>query len=144
MNGIIIESISPAKIGESLPLPLMLSNISAGFPSPAEDSIEQSIDLNELLIKHPSATFFVRVCGDSMQGAAIHSGDTLIVDRALEAKDQSIILASLNGEFTVKRLEMKNQMIKLLPEHPDYPVITITEAMDFQAWGVVTYVIHAL
>ena len=85
-------------------VPLFQDPISAGFPSVAEDYIENSLDLNELIIKHPASTFFVRVQGDSMRGAGILSGDILVVDRSLEASNNKIIVAIVNGEFTVKRL----------------------------------------
>lgn len=123
-------------------LPLYLSRISAGFPSPAEDYVEGYLDLNEHLIAHPSATFFLRVDGDSMTGAGIYHGDILIVDRSIEAKNGKIVVAALNGELTVKRLEYKDGIPMLRPENPNYPTILIEEAMDFFVWGVVTSVIH--
>ncbi len=125
-----------------LPLPLYLQTVQAGFPSPAEDYLDKAIDLNELLITHPAATFFVRVSGDSMQGAGISSGDTLVVDRSLEPTDGKIVVAIFNGEFTVKRLKMQEGRISLVPENPAYPILQIKEGSDFQVWGVVTYVIH--
>ncbi len=124
------------------PLPLFLTPVKAGFPSPAEDFVEGKLDLNEHLIRHPAATFFVRVNGDSMKGAGICPGDILIVDRSLEAESGRIIIAVINGEFTVKRLARKNQDIYLEAEHPNYPPIHIEKDWDFQVWGVVTYIIH--
>ncbi|MEL6500511.1 MAG: translesion error-prone DNA polymerase V autoproteolytic subunit [Cyanobacteria bacterium J06623_1] len=118
--------------------------VSAGFPSPAEDYIEGKLDLNQHLIPHPLATFFVRVSGDSMLGAGIHSGDLLIVDRSLTAKDGSVIIAVVDGELLVKRLHFQGQQPCLMAENPEYPVLEITEAMDFQVWGVVTSVIHSV
>ncbi len=126
----------------SLPLPLFITAVQAGFPSPAEDYLDKTLDLNELLISHPAATFFVRVAGDSMQGAGIFSGDTLVVDRSLEATDNKIVVAIVNGEFTVKRLRLKEGRISLVPENPNFPTIEVKEGSDFQVWGVVTYVIH--
>jgi DNA polymerase V len=123
-------------------LPLFLSSVEAGFPSPAEEYLEGMLDLNKLMIKHPAATFFVRAAGDSMSGAAIHPGDILMVDRAEEAVSGKIILAVVNGEFTVKRFIKKGRNISLQPENPRYPVIEITPESDFQVWGVVTWVIH--
>jgi DNA polymerase V len=123
---------------------LFLDKVAAGFPSPANDYIERTLDLNEHLIQHPAATFFVKSDGDSMIGAGIHSGDILIVDKSIEATDTSIVLAVVDGEFTVKRLSYQNNMIKLLPENPNYPTITITDQMEFFVWGVVTTVIHSL
>ena len=121
---------------------LYSSRVQAGFPSPADDFIERSLDLNEHLISHPSATFFVRVSGDSMIGAGIHHNDILIVDRSLKPKSDSIIIAVLNGELTVKRLNIKENNYSLVPENPEYEVIHVNEDMEFQVWGVVTSVVH--
>jgi len=125
-------------------LSFFLTPVQAGFPSPAEDYVEKSLDLNELLIEHPAATFFVRVEGNSMIDAQIHSGDVLIIDRSLSAKSGSIIIAVLNGDFTVKRLVLKKEKTFLMAENPKYPPIEILEENDFQIWGVVTYVIHKI
>ena len=123
---------------------LVGANISAGFPSPAQDYIEGSLDLNEFLIHHPAATFFVRVDGVSMINAGIHPDDILIVDRALEPSNNKIIIAVVDGELTVKRLKIENNIWSLLPENPQFPSIEITEDMDFHVWGVVTYAIHKM
>jgi DNA polymerase V len=123
-------------------LPLILARISAGFPSPADDYIEKKLDLNEFLIKHPAATFFVRVEGDSMVGAGINSGDLLIVDRAAPITNNKIVIAHINGEFTVKRICKKGNDLYLVPESKDFKPIHITDEMNFELWGVVTYVIH--
>lgn len=125
-----------------LPLPLYSSNVQAGFPSPAEDYLDKTLDLNELLITHPSATFFVRVAGDSMRGAGIFPGDILIVDRSLEATHNRIVVAIVEGEFTVKRLLLEDGYVSLAPENPAYAPLQIREGSDFQIWGVVTHVIH--
>ena len=127
-----------------LPLPVFTARIHAGFPSPAEDYIEKSLDLNEYLVQHPAATFFVRVTGDSMTGAGINSGDILIVDRAVTASNGSVIVAILNGEFTVKRLVTSGGTIRLLPDNPDYRPIDIVPGCDFEVWGVVLHVIHTV
>ena len=111
--------------------PFFTVRVQAGFPSPGDDYIERNLDLNELLIKNPSATFFVKVDGDSMKDAGISSGDTLIVDRAIEAKDKSIVIASINGELTVKRVWIANKKVFLKPENDDFSPIEITEEMDF-------------
>ena len=124
--------------------PLFLVPVSAGFPSPADDYIENSLDLNKHLIKHPAATFFVRVKGDSMIDAGIHSGDILIVDRSLDATDKKVVIAVVDGEFTVKRVRIIDKKIYLLPENSDFSSTEIIESMDFTIWGVVTNVIHAL
>lgn len=124
--------------------PLFVVRVPAGFPSPADDYIENTLDLNDFLIEHPAATFFVRVAGDSMTGAGINSGDILIVDRALTPRSGSIVVAILNGEFTVKRLSCVNGKIFLLPENPAYDPIEITEGSGFEVWGVVAHVIHTV
>ena len=123
--------------------PFFSSPIKAGFPSPAEDFIEKNLDLNEHLIKHPAATFFVRVEGRSMENVGIFQDDILIVDRALTPSNGKIIVAILNGEFTVKRILLKKKKLFLIPENSNYEPIEITEEMDFQVWGIVTYAIHA-
>lgn len=125
-----------------LPLPIYLTSVQAGFPSPAEDYLDRTLDLNELLITHPAATFFVRVTGDSMQNAGIFSGDILVVDRSLTASDNKIVVAVVGNEFTVKRLRIHGGKIRLVPENSAYPILEIKEESDFQVWGVVTYVIH--
>lgn len=126
-----------------LPLPLY-GAVSAGFPSPADDYLEQHLDLNEYLIKNPSATFFVRVEGDSMVGASIQAGNILIVDRSLEASHGDIVIAVLNGAFTVKRFYKKQGDFRLIPENPKYPVISIREGDEFIIWGVVAHVLNEL
>ncbi len=130
--------------GESFKIPLYSSTVRAGFPSPADDYIETMLDLNEHLIKHPAATFFVRASGESMVNAGIYSGDILIVDRSIEASHGKIVIAALNGELTVKRLSQQHGHIKLVAENPDFPSIDITDEYDMVIWGVVTNVIHAV
>ena len=125
-----------------LRLPLVTSKVQAGFPSPADDYIEKDLDLNELMIPHPAATFFVKVDGDSMLDAGIQSGDLLVVDRSLEATNGKIIVAIVNGEFTVKRLLIKGNSVFLAPENSKFSLIKIQPDTDFQIWGVVSYVIH--
>jgi DNA polymerase V len=125
-----------------IPIPLFSTAVSAGFPSPAESHIERSLDLNQLLIQHPAATFFVRVEGHSMREAGIQSGDVLIVDRALSPQSGRIIVAILNGEFTLKRILIKEDRLFLVPENPQFRPIEVSPEMDFEVWGVVTYVIH--
>lgn len=124
--------------------PLLCTSIPAGFPSPADDYIENALDLNEHLIRHPAATFFVRVTGDSMTGAGINSGDILIVDRAVKPVNNSIIVAVINGEFTVKRLAKRGAAVYLLPENPDYEPVAVAGGSDFEVWGVVIYAIHSV
>lgn len=136
-------SIWSAKADYPMRFPSFLTRISAGFPSSADDFIENQLDLNELIIKHPAATFFVHVEGDSMLQAGIQSGDILVVDRAVEPCPGKIIVALLNGEFTVKRMIRETSgKVFLKAENNRYSSIEITPETDFQVWGVVTYVIH--
>lgn len=123
-------------------LPLYSCSVQAGFPSPADDYIEGKLDLNKHLIKHPTATFFVRVAGMSMIKAGIHPGDILIVDRSIEANNGKIIIAAVDGQLTVKRLHKSSNGIYLMPENDDYEPIKITEGNDVKIWGVVTNVLH--
>lgn len=123
---------------------LFIVTIPAGFPSPAEDYAEGPLDLNRHLIAHPAATFFVRVKGDSMVGAGIYSGDLLTVDRALTAAHNSIVVAVVNGDITIKRLHKVRGCLRLMPENPNYSPIEITPDTDFEVWGVVTNVIRRL
>jgi DNA polymerase V len=138
------NALTPHRVGRTAYCPFVGSRVSAGFPSPAEDSLERGLDLNEYLIDHQAATFFVRVKGPSMIGAGIHDGDTLIVDRAVEPRDGSVVVALVDGEFTVKRLRRNRGCIALVAENPAYEPITITPGCDFEVWGVVTYAIHQL
>ena len=124
--------------------PFFLGSVTAGFPSPAEDYIENHLDLNKHLIKHPSATFFVKVKGDSMTDAGIHSGDILVVDRAIDPADKKVVIAVIDGELTLKRIRMIKKKLFLVPENKNYEPIEISEEMDFNVWGVVTNVIHAV
>lgn len=134
----------PSQNAPVRPLPLLTSRISAGFPSPADDYVDQTLDLNSHLITHPAASFFIRVRGQSMLGAGIHDGDLLIVNRALEARDGRIVIAVLNGEFTVKRLQYRNGRAWLVAEHPNYPPLPIEAESECVIWGVVTHAIHSL
>lgn len=128
--------------GKVLDIPFYESNVSAGFPSPAEDFMDLDLNLQEYLVQHPSATFCVKVTGDSMQNAGIFSGDVMVVDRALEPKNKTIVLAVLDGEFTVKRIHKKGGSLYLNPENENFKPIEITEEIDFKVWGVVTHIIH--
>ncbi len=128
----------------SCSLPLAVASVSAGFPSPADDYLEGTLDLNQHLIKHPAATFFVRVAGDSMIDAGIHDGDLLLVDRSLEIVDGKVVIAIINAELLVKRVRKVGERLFLLPENQDYQPIEVREEMDFELWGVVTHVIHSL
>lgn len=137
-----VVSISIADYSRHVLIPTALSSVPAGFPSPADDYIEKRLDLNERLITHPEATFYVRVCGDSMTGAGIFSGDLLVVDRAVDNPDGKVIVAVVDGEMTVKRFCREKDGIELRPENPEFESIRILPETQFEVWGVVTYVIH--
>ena len=122
--------------------PLFSSHVSAGFPSPADDHVEKSLDLNEHLIQHPEATYFVRAAGESMTGAGIHNGDLLIVDRAIEPVSGNIVIAVIDGELTVKRFHKRNGKLMLLADNPAYKSIAIKAETDCTIWGVVKHVVH--
>ncbi len=125
----------------NIELPLFQTGISAGFPSPADDYIEDRIDLNRELIRNPSSTFFGRVNGDSMINAGIGDGDLIVIDKSIEPKDGSIVVCVIDGEFTVKRFQKINGEIFLMPENEKYKAIKITNENDFRVWGTVTYTI---
>ena len=139
-----VETVSVPDLSAMRSLPLFLERVSAGFPSPADDYMEDRLDLNRYLVKHPAATFFVRASGDSMIGAGIHSGDILVVDRSLESGNNSVVIAVINGELTVKRITKSRGKLFLLPDNESYRPIEIRDGMEFEVWGVVTTVIHAL
>ncbi|MGJ0484407.1 MAG: LexA family protein [Methylomicrobium sp.] len=125
-----------------LRLPLFSGKVAAGFPSPADDYIEKTLDLNELLVKKPAATFFARAQGESMVGAGIHPNDILVVDRSIEPVAGKIVICALNGELVVKRLKRLESQWILASENPFYPDIRIHDELDMVIWGVVTNVIH--
>ena len=137
-----VESAARAKCGPRLAVPLAGESVAAGFPSPAEEYLEKRLDLNELLVARPEATYFVRVSGDSMIGAGIHHGDLLVADRSLAAQPGNVVIALVDGEFTVKRLRKAGPGLELAPENPEYGVIPLTEETDFQIWAVILYVVH--
>ena len=139
-----IDAVYAPDLSTRYALPIFLGRLPAGFPSPADDYLEGKLDLNRHLIKHPAATFFVRVTGDSMIGAGIHSGDLLVVDRSLEPADKHVVVAVLDGELTVKRLFKQNGIVRLLPENLNYQPIEIAPQQTIEIWGVVTSVIHSL
>lgn len=118
--------------------------IHAGFPSPATDYMTQAIDLNKELVKHPAATFYGRVVGDSMVDAGVEEGDILVIDKALDAKDGDMAVCFVDGEFTLKYLRFRENGLTLVPANPRYPSIEIDEGSDFMMWGVVTYVIKKI
>lgn len=128
---------------QSLRLPLFLERVAAGFPSPAQDYVDRALDLNELCISHPAATYFVRAAGESMLGAGINPGDVLVVDRAIEADHRDVVIACWQGELTVKRLETRPRL-RLVAENNDYAPIEIPDESELEIFGVVTYVVHSL
>jgi DNA polymerase V len=134
----------PTPLARRMPLPLFSGKVAAGFPSPADDYVEKNLDLNELLIQKPAATFFVRSQGESMLGAGIHPNDILVVDRSIEPVPGKIVICALNGELTVKRLECDNGQWQLKAENPAYADIVLHEELEMVIWGVVTNVIHAV
>lgn len=130
---------------QHIPLPLFMNKIQAGFPSPADDYLDKTLDLNDLMIKNPPTTFFVKVEGDSMSGIGIHPGDLLVVDRSKDPVEGKIIIAALDGELTVKRIRiLANKQVRLEAENPNYPAILVSHHQDFRVWGVVTGVIRNL
>ena len=130
--------------GVALDLPLTETGIHAGFPSPAEDFGDLSIDLNRELIKNPSATFYARVKGSSMVDAGIHDGDLIIIDKSLEPADGKIAVCFIDGEFTVKRIKIDRDCCWLMPANDDFKPIRVTEENDFLVWGIVVHVIRSL
>lgn len=124
--------------------PIFMATVPAGFPSPAADYEEGKLDLNRHLIKNSTATFFVRVTGDSMVKAGIHDGDLLVVDRSIEPRDKNVVIAVVNGELTVKRIRIRKNRLTLEAENEAYQSQEINDGMEFEVWGVVTNVIHAL
>ena len=137
-----LEIMAPVENPKNLERPLFSSTVPAGFPSPADDYIEKQLDLNEYFVDHPSATFYVRVTGDSMSGVGIYSGDIVVVDRSLNPVSGKIVIAVVNNELTVKRLYRNGEKIELRPENPDFPVISFTDDMELIVWGVVAGVVR--
>ena len=138
-----IINIFSALTDTALDLPIITEGISAGFPSPALDFVDLSIDLNKHLIKHPSATFYGRVKGSSLKNAGIDDGDLLIIDRSLEPTNGKIAICYIDGEFTAKRISVKKNELWLMPENDSYKPIKIEKENDFLIWGIVTHVIKS-
>ncbi len=124
-------------------IPFVEQGIKAGFPSPAEDFSEVSIDLNVELLKNPASTFFSRVSGDSMQDVGISDGDLLVIDKSLEAKNGKIAVCFIDGEFTLKKIKIEKDFCWLIPANKNYKPIKVTAENDFLVWGIVTYVIKS-
>lgn len=143
---VLLSQVAPVKqfISKTYKVPLFLSKVQAGFPSPAEDYIESYLDLNTRFIHNPSATFIVQATGDSMIDVGIFPGTWLIVDKSLDPTDGKIVIAAINGELTVKRFSRRGGAVQLLPANPKYAPITVTEEQDMVIWGVVTCVIQEM
>ncbi len=133
-----------ALLCEIVALPIFLQTISAGFPSPATDYAQETLDLNELLVEHKAASFFFTVKGQSMIGAQIDDGDRVLVDRSIEPRSGHIVVAIVNSEYTIKRLYKKGDVTELRPENPEYPPIRLKEGETLEVWGVVSAVIRKL
>ena len=129
---------------KNMGLPLFSDSVSAGFPSPADDYSEESIDLNDHLIRNPFSTFFLRIKGESMINSGIHDKDLVIVDKSLIPRPGNVVIAMIDGEFTVKRFSIKDNKFCLKAENINYPDFNFEDHNDIQIWGVVTYSIHAL
>lgn len=124
-----------------LRIPFIKEGVSAGFPSPAADFMETNIDLNKELSENPLATFYIKVKGNSMIDAGINDKDVLVVDRSLEPRNKAIAICFVDGEFTVKRIQLEKDCLYLMPENPNYSPIKVTEENQLIIWGIVTYVI---
>lgn len=141
------SNLAPIALAEHLSafkVPLFGSVVRAGFPSPADDYVADTLDLNEHLMPRREATFLLRAQGESMVGVGIHDGDILVVDRSLNATHGRVVIAAVDGQFTVKTLEKKRGRIRLMPANPEFPPIEIQSEQELQIWGVVTNVIHSL
>lgn len=128
-------------ISNNVSIPYADEGIRAGFPSPAQDYMEQAIDLNKEIIKHPASTFYGRVVGNSMTGEGIEEGDILVIDKSLELMDNDLAVCFIDGEFTVKRVRLEPDAAWLVPSNSEYPLIKVTADNNFIVWGVVTYTI---
>lgn len=137
---IIMQFFTPTELRQIVALPLFGDRVPCGFPSPAQDYVEQRIDLNELMVQHPSATYFVKSSGDSMADAGIGEGDLLVVDSSRKAEHGDIVIAAVDGEFTVKRLQL-HPVVMLKPENSAYTPILIGSEDHLEVFGVVTYIV---
>ena len=144
MNKLQQNIILPEARTNNVPLPELLSLIPAGFPSPADDYMAGTLDLNDYLIRNKATSFYVRVAGESMRGAGIMPGDLLLADRSVDAGHNRIVVAMINGEMAVKRLWLGENKVLLVSENPEFKPIEITDEMDAHVWGVVVAVIRKL
>ncbi len=136
-----MDIFTPSSHKSAIPL---VEGIHAGFPSPAEDFAEPTLDLNHYVIKNPASTFYARIKGNSMVGANIQDGDIVVIDKSLEPADGSIAVCFIDGEFTLKRIRIEKGKVWLQPANPDFPAIEVTEENHFVVWGIVTYVIKKM
>ena len=136
-----MDLFTPSSQKASIPL---VEGIHAGFPSPAEDFAEPTLDLNHYVIKNPASTFYARIKGDSMVGVNIQDGDVVVIDKSLEPTDGSIAVCFIDGEFTLKRIRIEKGKVWLQPANPEFPAIEVTEENHFVVWGIVTYVIKKM
>lgn len=136
-----MDIFTPQTHQESAPL---VEGIKAGFPSPAEDFAEPTLDLNRYVIKNPASTFYARISGSSMEGADIQDGDIVVIDKSLEPSNESIAVCYIDGEFTLKRIKIEKDKVWLMPANPSFKPIEVTEDNHFIVWGIVTYVIKKM
>ncbi|WP_312626714.1 translesion error-prone DNA polymerase V autoproteolytic subunit [Scandinavium sp.] len=137
-----MQLFTPSELRQVVAIPLFGEMVQCGFPSPAQDYVEQRIDLNELMVQHPSATYFVKSSGDSMVEAGIGEGDLLVVDSSRKAVHGDIVIAAVDGEFTVKRLQL-HPIVMLKAENPSYRPIMIGSEDNLEIFGVVTYIVKS-
>lgn len=135
---LIPPSVNPLKLKR----PFSICRLPAGFPSPAQDYVDQSLDLNEYLVRNKTATFFFRVAGWSMRDAGISDGDLLVVDRSIDPKHGHIVVASVDGDFTVKKLYRRSGVVELRPANPDFKPIPFSDGQELVIWGVVTSIVR--
>ena len=138
------EGIATQQINKNYQSSQIIQANATGFGAASDDFMERGIDLNEQLIRNKPATFFFRVNSDAMLGAGIHIGDTLIVDRSIPPASGKVVVAILNGEFLVRRLQLQSHSVTLIPENKKYGNIQVAQLEDYRTWGIVTFVIHAL
>lgn len=138
------EILKAAEVTPNRPGQPLLCPVPAGWPSPSEDFIEDTLDLHQMMVRNPAATFFLRAIGHSMIGAGIHDGDLLVVDRSISPRPGKVVIAVVDGELTIKRLVKKNGRVLLAAENPDYPDFDITGREDASIWGVVIHAVHNL
>lgn len=136
-----IKEIQPIIPVEPFAVAALQEAVPAGFPSPAQDHTDDGIDLNRELIRHPASTFCARVAGDSMCDCGIDDGDLLIIDKSLEPQEGRIAVCFVDGEFTLKRISVRQDGIWLVPANPQYPALHVTDGSNFQVWGIVSYVV---